>query len=321
MWDQSQRHTLALPRSLSRQTNVCLNSAFNFTNQSPKSMAMQDQRKSCLTFHNLCPRLFPGKGIQIKCVCGFFLSLLMTPGCCFVRVFDAGAAVRVPSVPLGQCGHQTNGSRSQEVHFCSNQFSHLLLLSPSPSLSLIWGIWFFWAGDKRDVSACGTEQTHLLFLSFSPLSSFDSSRSFRGAKGEETDLPLEKPLLPLWWGTSEACSPCFNKGKVPPNPQTLLPFISDCLIPVPGRTLARSHSHLCGTCRSVHTLYAGWLCCDSCWPLVSAVARSGSGSNCVPSEACVPVSAFPVCGRVMIDSQSVVRKVSFRELFLALPSA
>lgn len=138
---------------------------------------------------------------------------------------------------------------------------------PPPLLpSWIRGIWFFWAGDKRDVSACGTEQTHLLFLSFSPLSSFDSSRSLRGAKGEETDLPLadEKPLLPLWWGTSEACAPCFMKGKSgpPPAARTLLPFISDGLTPVPVRTLARSRSHLYGTRTSVRALYAGWLCFD-----------------------------------------------------------
>lgn len=41
---------------------------------------------------------------------------------------------------------------------------HLILL---PSLPL-WprGIWFGWARDKRDVSDCGTEQTHLSFLPF-----------------------------------------------------------------------------------------------------------------------------------------------------------
>lgn len=41
---------------------------------------------------------------------------------------------------------------------------HLIFL---PSLSL-WprGIWFGWARDKRDVSACGSEQTHLSFLPF-----------------------------------------------------------------------------------------------------------------------------------------------------------
>lgn len=41
---------------------------------------------------------------------------------------------------------------------------HLIFLSSLP----LWprGIWFGWARDKRDVSACGTEQTHLSFLPF-----------------------------------------------------------------------------------------------------------------------------------------------------------
>lgn len=99
------------------------------------------------------------------------------------------------------------------------------------------------------MSACGTEQTHLLFLSFSPLSSFDSSHSLRGAKGEETDLPLadEKPLLPLWWGTSEACAPCFMKGKSgpPPPPPELCFHLS--LTASPWSLCAHSPalSHIC----------------------------------------------------------------------------
>lgn len=49
----------------------------------------------------------------------------------------------------------------------SRSHTYTSSFSPPPRPPL-WprGIWFDWARDKRDVSACGTEQTHLSFLPF-----------------------------------------------------------------------------------------------------------------------------------------------------------